>query len=352
VLVLGSLLGGTDGDNDLTVELTTVDGAGTVDFGSETIVSGTPVAGPAGMNIETDGDNWSFSNRTFTVPGDIQNDGFTDLDIVVNDIDDDGLALSLKYVNNNGDTTTVVSLEETEFTVEVMPSGGGAAHTWRFADDGNFQMTNDTGNIVAYEYPLSLTSVENNNAPFGHSVTLDSQWNIATGGGTLSWTKVAAGFRGATITTNLGGPTYHQGADDVPKAWNFTDNGALELPAVNNEIATIAGSRITVGQSSPPVAPVGTPTTVYTPTTDVYAYKVIVAIKHDVGGTMEIETLEVMASKSTTDTVYSVSNRTHTYSAGGSTDDADVTIGAGFELIIDTKYGTTNTVTFAVTEFK
>jgi hypothetical protein len=349
VKVQGSLLGGNDGVNDVIIELSTVD-VGTVGYGDQIIISGTPIAGSSGFNIESSGDNWSFANRTFTVPGDIQNDGFTDLDIVVNDIDDDGLSLSLRYVNNNGDTTTRASLEEGDFAIEVTPFGGGIAqHTWRFVDNGDFQMTNDTGNIVAYEYPLSLISRENNNSPFGHSVALDSQWNIATGGGTLSWTTVAAGFRGATITTNLGGASYHQGADDIAKVWTFTDNGTLELPTLNNEIVTLAGSRVTVGQSSPPAAPVGTPTTVYTPTSGVYAYKAIVTIKHDMGGTIEIETFEVMASTGASDTVFTVSNRLNTYSAGSV---ADVTIGASFELIIDAKYGTTNTVTFAVTEFK
>lgn len=134
--------------------------------------------------------------------------------------------------------------------------------------------------------------------------------------------------------------------------WNFENNGVLTLPAVNDEQSSLVGSRVIIGQSSPVTAPVGTPMTVYTPTTGVYAYKAIVTIKHDTGGSVDIETFEVMAANGATDSVFSVSNRLNTFGSNGGVNDTTVTTGAGFELIIDTKYGTTNTVTFAVTEFK
>jgi hypothetical protein len=351
VLVLGSLLGGTDGDNDLTVELTTVDGAGIVDFGSETIVSGTPIAGPAGMNIETDGDNWSFANRTFTVPGDIQNDGQNDFEIICNDPEDDGLVMALKF-NLEGAITSSIQLEgdqvdvnaDGEVRIRTKDSNGGDDHGWAFTGTGTMLLIGDTGDIETNDDDLNLISSKSSTLASGYDASLISQWN-GQGGGKVQWTKATVGYQDITMTTNMGrSATEYQ--------WTFTQTGILQLPEYNNEQSSLIGTRNTITTTASPItAPVGTPTTIYTPTTDVYSYKAIVTIKHDMGGSTEVETFEVMASKGAESTVFSVSSRLNTHGSNGGLNDATVTTGAGFELIIDAKYGTTNTVTFAVTEF-
>ena len=137
--------------------------------------------------------------------------------------------------------------------------------------------------------------------------------------------------------------------------WTFGADGSLSLSETANEVATLTGTRKIVSLPIAPVeAPVATPTLLFTPTTNVRTYKMIVTVNHDSGmGLVETEIFEVSAATGFTGTVFSVSNRLNTYGSGvAGANDTVVTIDGSLALSVETKYGTTNTVTFDVTEFK
>ena len=347
VMVPGSLLGGADGVNDLEMTLDTVSG-GTVGSGPQILDSGTPVAGPAGFNIETDGDNWSFSNATLTVPGDIQSDGYTDFDIVCRDLDDDGLTMALKF-NLEGTVTSRVELEDARVNVAaddqvrilVTDNNGGDDHRWTFDNTGVLTLDGNTGNIETGNYNLNLVACKSSTLADGNDVSLVSRWNF----GRVNWTKATVGYENITLTTNMGRGT-------PENQWTFTVGGLLQLPEVNNEVSSIVGTRKIVAPTATAVsAPTGTATLVYTPTANTKSYKIVVTVSHTVTGGTETEIFEVFAADGLTGTLFSVSNRLNTAGSNGGANDTIVTVDVDLLLSVQPTYGDSNTVTFDVVEF-